>query len=163
MSGAVTGGLPPAAGTVSAPGQSVLRAELRCFLTFVRRQRLRPSEGQAGLEESPKALNFVQAQPCRVTLGRSLALSGSQFPLSSIGGILPICQRAREDPRRQRMLRKWKMLEFFPFCLSGGLGTSDGGGCEKGQSHRWGPEGGIHSPPAEMRWYHPSTEHCRLS
>lgn len=103
-------GLPLAVGTISAPGQSFLRVELRCFLTFVRRQRLRSSEGWTGLEENPKALTFVQAQPCCVTLGRSLALSGPQRPLKWRHlTYMPGCLK------RQRMLRKWKILEFFPF------------------------------------------------
>lgn len=151
------GGLPLAVGTVSAPGQSFLRAGGR-------RQRLRPSEGRAGLEESPKALTLVQAQPGCVTLGRSLALSGPQFPLSSIGGTLPICQRACEDLRRQRLLRKWKMLEFFPFCLSGGLGTQMVVAVRRGSPTAGDRKEDSTRPPAEMRrWYHPSTEHCRLS
>lgn len=45
------------------------------------------------------------------------------------------------------MPRKLKMPEIFPFCSSGSIEKSDGGGCEEGQSHCWGQEGeNSHAP-----------------
>lgn len=74
-----------------------------------------------------------------MTLGKSLPLSGPQFPLSSSGGILPIFQRGCEDLRREgEGAEEVGNAQFFLFAHLEAVGKSDGGGCEEGPSYSWG-------------------------